>query len=187
MVIDLCALVFADSRLPYIEGFLSAIQPSFCCVVFDYYNDTPETLSYKVSKLNVDRRIIRHTDIVDESGSGPGFECESFNFNSITILHDNPTALCCTNASYTFLDGMSACTVMNAENDDPAISSWEQFIQMFSSLITTYGVKSIDIRAPELNSDPNWKFIIQNLMTRLSVYVRAIERLEIMPHYSFLE
>jgi hypothetical protein len=82
---------------------------------------------------------------------------------------------------------MSACTVMNAENDDPAIASWEQFIQMFSSLITTYGVKSIDIRAPELNSDPNWKFIIQNLMNRLGVYVRAIEILEIMPHYSFLE
>lgn len=185
MIIDLCALVFADSRLPYIEGFLSEIPIDNCCVVFDYYNDTPETLSYKVSKLNVDRRIIRHTDIVDESGNG--FEGESFNFNSITILHDNSTSLCCTNPSYTFLHGMSACTVMNAENDDPAISSWEQFIQMFSSLITTYGVKSIDMRAPELNSDPNWKFIIQNLMNRLGVYVRAIEILEFMPHYSFLE
>lgn len=185
MIIELSALVFADSRLPYIEGFLSEIPVDNCCVVFDYYNDTPETLSYKVSKLNVDRRIIRHTDIVDESGHV--FEGDSFNFNSITILHDNSTALCCTNTSYTFLDGMSACTVMNAENDDPAIASWEQFIQMFSSLITTYGVKSIDIRAPELNSDPNWKFIIQNLMNRLSVYVRAIEILEIMPHYSFLK
>jgi len=185
MIIDLCALVFADSRLPYIEGFLSEIPIDNCCVVFDYYNDTPETLSYKVSKLNVDRRIIRHTDIVDESGNG--FEGESFNFNSITILHDNSTSLCFTNPSYTFLHGMSACTVMNAENDDPAISSWEQFIQMFSSLITTYGVKSIDMRAPELNSDPNWKFIIQNLMNRLGVYVRAIEILEFMPHYSFLE
>lgn len=185
MIIDLCALVFVDSRLPYIETFLSEVPNYNCCVVFDYYNDTPETLLYKVSKLNSDRRIIRHTDIVDESGHG--FEGESFNFNSINILHDNSTALCCTNPSYTFLHGMSVCTVMNAENDDPVIASWEQFIQMFASLITTYGVKSIDIRAPELNSDPNWKFIIQNLMNRLNVYVRAIERLETMPHYSFLE
>lgn len=184
MIINLYTLVFADSRLPYVEAFLSEFPVDNCCIVFDYYNDTPQSLAYKVSKLNVDRRIIRHTDIVDESGHV--FEGESFHFNSITILHNNSTALCSTNTTYTFLDRMTACTVMNVENDDPTITSWEQFIQLFSSLISACGVNSIDIVAPVLNTDTNWKFIIQNLMGRLGVYVRAIERLEIMPHYLFL-
>ena len=183
MIINLHALVFADSRLPYIEAFLSEFPVDNCCIVFDYYNDTPESLIYKVSKLNIDRRIIRETDIIDDSGHV--FEGESFHFNSITILHNNSTTLCSTNTSYTFLDGMNACTVMNAENDDPNIATWEQFIQMFSSLISEYGVNSIDIVAPVLNTDANWKFIIQKLMNCLNVYVRAIERLEIMPHYLF--
>ena len=187
MIIDNCALIFTDSRLPYVEAFLSEIPTSCCCVVFDYYKDTPESIAYKVSKLNIGRRIIRVNDDDAVYDSGHVFEGESFHFKSITMLHNNSTAVCCTNTAYTFLDAMPACTVMNIENDDPAMASWDPFIQLFSSLISAYGVNSIDIRAPELNNDTNWKYIIQELQKRLGVYVRAIERLEMMPHNLFFE
>jgi hypothetical protein len=80
---------------------------------------------------------------------------------------------------------MSECTLINVENDDSGIASWGQFIEMFYGLITTYSVLSIDIRCPEINNNLNWKYAIKELMTRLGVYVRAIDLLEFMPQYSF--
>jgi hypothetical protein len=153
-------------------------------VVFDYYNDTPETLAYKVSRLNVARRIIRNTDVIDDSDYD--FQGETFHFNSITILHNNTIAFNASKTTYKFLDVMSECIVegYGDADADTAFASWSQFIQVFSGLITAYGVVSVDIRAPELNSHEPWMRMFQLLMARLEVYVRAISYLEFIPNYS---
>jgi len=174
-------LVLVDSRVPYIDSLLSNLPIKCCSIVFSYYNDTPETIYRKIRKLNSSKLIIRENEVILEDDSeGSGYDL--FHFISITIIPDSSIGSCNT---YKFLDVMSECTLINVENDDSGIASWGQFIEMFYGLITTYSVLSIDIRCPEINNNLNWKYAIKELMTRLGVYVRAIDLLEFMPQYSF--
>ena len=74
---------------------------------------------------------------------------------------------------------MAPCKILDVETDDPELQSWAQFIELFTGIIATRGVISIDIKTPDLNTNPNWVYIMRGLRNRLGAFVRAVERLEI--------
>lgn len=188
MIVQCRSLILIDSRVSDVEAVLSEANQSNCCsIVFDYYKDTPETLSAKLTRLIYRRRIIREDGVITENdsdeGYGPVDEDEIFHFNSISIIHDSET-FSASNATYQLFDKMSPCKILDAETDDPELQSWAQFIELFTGIIATRGVISIDIKTPELNANPNWTYVMRELRNRLGAFVRAVERLDFFSCYS---
>lgn len=55
----------------------------------------------------------------------------------------------------------------NVETHDPDLKSWSFFIDFIRALYTTYHTTVIDLMACALYSNPNWKYVIDNLGSKI--------------------
>ena len=76
--------------------------------------------------------------------------------------------------SYTFLQMLSNAVLKNVTADDPTLQTWEEpFISTITTLLTRHQMQTLDLMACALYSDPNWKYVIDELQTRLAINIRA--------------
>ena len=79
--------------------------------------------------------------------------------------------------SYTFLQFLSSSSgpaiLKNVATDDPTLQTWESYISTITALLTRHQTQTLDLMACALYSDPNWKYVIDELQTRLAVNIRA--------------
>jgi len=272
-------LLLIDNRVPEIETIIRAVNDTTCCLVFNYYHDTVNTILSKVRFLNRRNRVIRDhfcyeppsgsnvlkclsaSDIAaqamayalsdsantnnnnsnsnsnsDSSSSLPptpwvvssadnvmlppvffqrirpimdpmhentvcfpvpypvlvsdlddiydtfktipyevdsGTTAEFSTFSTIGIIQH--AYLMNGSDTYTFLEKLDPrrATLKNVATDDPTLQTWGPFITALSALITRHQTETLDLMACALYSDPNWKYVIDELETRLAVNIRA--------------
>jgi hypothetical protein len=75
--------------------------------------------------------------------------------------------------SYTFLQMLSNAVLKNVATDDPTLQTWAPYISTITTLLTRHQMQTLDLMACALYSDPNWKYVIDELQTRLAINIRA--------------
>jgi hypothetical protein len=77
--------------------------------------------------------------------------------------------------TYTFLKMLDSnpALLKNVQLHDPTLKTWEPFIMIINELITRHQTQTLDLMACALYSNPDWKYVIDELRSRTSLNIRA--------------
>ncbi len=70
-------LLLIDNRVPEIETIIRAVNDTTCCLVFNYYHDTVNTILSKVRFLNRRNRVIRDYFCYEQPSASNVLKCLS--------------------------------------------------------------------------------------------------------------
>jgi hypothetical protein len=129
----------------------------------------------------LDNRIRDHQSIIDSLTDDT--ECVIFDFRSniesiksqiaksyesVAIIQHNYEI-----DVYRLVLDCSSSIVYNLETVDPALDSWQEYIDFLRWLKMERGANHIDLMACNLWSNPNWRYMIETVRTVYDIYIRA--------------
>jgi hypothetical protein len=129
----------------------------------------------------LDNRIRDHQSIIDSLTDDT--ECVIFDFRSniesiksqivksyesVAIIQHNYEI-----DVYRLVLDCSSSIVHNLETVDPALDSWQEYIDFLRWLKMERGANHIDLMACNLWSNPNWRYMIETVRTVHDIYIRA--------------
>jgi uncharacterized protein YjbI with pentapeptide repeats/uncharacterized protein YjdB len=89
-------------------------------------------------------------------------------YKSIGILQHNMRL-----PYYQCLKTGNKCTLISVAAIDSTLSSWSDYIDFITALKTEFSISFLDLLACALYSDPNWKYVIDQIADRLQIVIRA--------------
>ena len=139
-------IVLIDKRISRYEDIVAAIDPALAVgVVFDYFEDTFDTLKARMRALGL-------------NGTS----------NSVGLIQHNYRA-----PMFSMLASADIAPVAQVESQDPGLERWSQFRDFIGWCKTEMNTAHFDMMACALYSDTNWKYVIDTLTTQTGVTVRA--------------
>ena len=143
-------ILLIDKRVSRYEDIVAAIDPALAVgIVFDYFEDTFETLKVRIRDL-----AVSNTNATPNS--------------SVGLVQHNYRA-----PMFSMLASSHQCIVARAEARDPELATWTQFKEFVAWFKTEYNTAHFDLMACALYSDPNWKYLIDAITTQTGVEIRA--------------
>ena len=137
-------ILLIDKRVQDYETIVAAIDPALAVgVVFDYYEDTFDTVKTRMRELGI---------------ASP----------SVGLIQHNYKA-----PMFTMLASADVSPVVQVATQDPDLTLWTQFRDFISWCKTDHGAAHFDMMACALYSDPDWKYVIDTLTTQTGVTIRA--------------
>ena len=139
-------ILLIDKRVQAYESIVAAIDPALAVgVVFDYFEDTFDTVKARIGALGT-----------NTSGVSVGL-----------IQHNYRTPM------FSMLASAEVAPVLSVATQDPELERWTQFRDFITWCKTEHGAAHFDMMACALYSDPNWKHVIDTLTAQTGVTVRA--------------
>ena len=143
-------ILLIDKRVSQYEDIVAAIDPVIAVgVVFDYFEDTFDTLKARIRALGI---TITNTT----TGNSVGL-----------IQHNYRTPM------FSMLASADVSPVAQVASQDPDLDHWTQFRDFIGWCKTEFNTAHFDMMACALYSDPDWKYVIDTLTTQTGVTVRA--------------
>jgi alpha-tubulin suppressor-like RCC1 family protein len=140
-------ILLVDKRVSQYEDIVAAIDPALAVgVVFDYFEDTFDTVKARMSALG-----LTHST---------GF--------SVGLIQHNYRA-----PMFSMLASAELAPVSSVATRDPELARWAQFRDFVAWCKTEFSVAHFDMMACALYSDPDWKYVIDTLATQTGVTIRA--------------
>jgi len=147
-------LLLVDSRIPDVENLLQSLNAETIGIVFHYETDVYNTITDSIKN--------RLLELETETPEAP------IHVQAVGILqHNYKTTL------YRFVASEPDSTLENVIEVDPQLETWKPFSDFIGSLISQYGITTLDLMACALYSDANWKYVIDTLSTNLQIDIRA--------------
>ena len=141
-------ILLIDKRVQDYETIVAAIDPALAVgVVFDYYEDTFDTVKARIGALGL------------TTGT---------NQISVGLIQHNYKA-----PMFTMLASADVAPVAQVESQDPELERWSQFRDFITWCKTELNTAHFDMMACALYSDPDWKYVIDTLTAQTGVTVRA--------------
>jgi alpha-tubulin suppressor-like RCC1 family protein len=141
-------IVLIDKRVSRYEDIVAAIDPAVAVgVVFDYYEDTFDTLKARMRDIGLTNTT---------TGNSVGL-----------IQHNYRTPM------FSMLASADVAPVAQVESQDPDLARWTQFRDFIGWCKTEMNTAHFDMMACALYSDTNWKYVIDTLSAQTGVTVRA--------------
>jgi len=137
-------ILLIDKRVQDYETIVAAIDPALAVgVVFDYYEDTFDTVKTRMRELGI---------------ASP----------SVGLIQHNYKA-----PMFTMLASADVSPVAQVSTQDPDLTLWTQFRDFISWCKTELNTAHFDMMACALYSDNDWKYVIDTLTAQTGVTVRA--------------
>ena len=89
-------------------------------------------------------------------------------YDSVGIFQENYD----TN-SYQFIKSFGNSILTNVTLDDPKLETWSQYKALLSYFKNTLQMNTLDLMGCNINSNPNWNFIIQYLGTEFEITINS--------------
>jgi hypothetical protein len=148
-------ILLIDKRVSRYEDIVAAIDPALAVgIVFDYFEDTFETLKVRIRDLDVS-----NTNATPNS--------------SIGLVQHNYRAPMFSMLAAEQKAASSSCIVSRVEVLDPELATWTQFKDFIKWCKSEHGATHFDMMACALYSNSNWKYVIDALTTQTGVEIRA--------------
>ena len=136
-------ILLIDKRVSRYEDIVAAIDPALAVgVVFDYFEDTFDTLKARIEALGL--------TTINTTVSGTG--------NSVGLIQHNYRA-----PRFSMLASADLAPVAQVAAQDPELTGWAQFRDFVVWCNTEFSVAHFDLMACALYSDPDWKYVIDTL------------------------
>ena len=143
-------ILLIDKRVSRYEDIVAAIDPALAVsIVFDYFEDTFETLKVRIRDL-----AVSNTNATPNS--------------SVGLVQHNYRA-----PMFSMLASSQQCIVARAEAQDPELATWTQFKEFVVWCKSEFSVTHFDLMACALYSNNNWKYVIDTLATQTGITIRA--------------
>jgi alpha-tubulin suppressor-like RCC1 family protein len=141
-------LILIDNRVQDYETIVAAVDPALAVsVVFDYFEDTFDTLKERIGALGL---------------------TNGTNQISVGLLQHNYKA-----PMFSMLASAELAPVAQVAAQDPELDRWVQFREFITWCKTEFNTAHFDMMACALYSEPDWKYVIDMLTTQTGVTVRA--------------
>jgi alpha-tubulin suppressor-like RCC1 family protein/uncharacterized protein YjbI with pentapeptide repeats len=138
-------IILIDKRVSQYEDIVAAVDPALAVgIVFDYYEDTFETIKMRTRELGLT------------------------NIAAVGLIQHNYRA-----PMFAMLASADLAPVSQVATQDPELAQWTQFKDFIAWCKTDYGAAYFDMMACALYSDPDWKHVIDTLTAQTGVTVRA--------------
>ena len=138
-------ILLIDKRVSQYEDIVAAVDPALAVgVVFDYYDDTFETIKTRIGELGLT------------------------NIAAVGLVQHNYKA-----PMFTMLASADLAPIAQVSTQDPDLAAWTQFKDFISWCKTELNTAHFDMMACALYSDPDWKHVIDTLTAQTGVTVRA--------------
>ena len=139
-------ILLIDNRVSRYADIVAAIDPALAVgIVFDYFEDTFDTLKARMSELGT-----------HSTGGSVGL-----------IQHNYRTPM------FSMLASADVAPVAQVAAQDPNLDRWTQFRDVIGWCKTEFNTTHFDMMACALYSDNNWKYVIDTLTTQTGVEIRA--------------
>jgi len=134
-------ILLIDKRVSRYEDIVAAIDTALAVgVVFDYFEDTYDTLKARITTANTSGTSI-----------------------SVGLVQHNYRASTFSMLASSAAEAEANCTVSRVESLDPELVTWTQFKDFIKWCKTEFNTTHFDMMACALYSDPNWKYVIDTL------------------------
>ena len=143
-------ILLIDKRVSRYEDIVAAIDPVVAVgVVFDYFEDTFDTVKARMRELGV-----------TNTTSG----------NSVGLIQHNYRA-----PMFSMLASADVAPVAQVATQDPGLDHWTQFRDFIRWCKTEFNTAHFDMMACALYSDPDWKYVIDTLSlpSQTGITIRA--------------
>ena len=141
-------ILLIDKRVQDYETIVAAIDPGLAVgVVFDYYEDTFDTVKARMRELGL---------------------TNGTNQISVGLIQHNYNA-----PMFTMFASADVAPVAQVESQDPDLAAWTQFRDFIICCKTEFNAAHFDLMACAIYSDPDWKYVIDTLTAQTGVTVRA--------------
>ena len=75
--------------------------------------------------------------------------------------------------SYKFINAMDHAILSDVKLNDSSLDTWRPFIDFIQAVLIRHRGQTLDLMACALYTDINWKYVIDELQTRLEINIRA--------------
>ena len=141
-------ILLIDKRIQEYETIVAAIDPALAVgVVFDYYEDTFDTVNARIGALG----LMNETSQI-----------------SVGLIQHNYRA-----PLFSMLASADVAPIAQVSTQDPHLTAWTQFRDFIAWCKAEFNAAHFDLMACALYSDPDWKHVIDTLTTQTGVTVRA--------------
>lgn len=138
-------IILIDKRVSQYEDIVAAVDPALAVgIVFDYYEDTFETIKMRTRELGLT------------------------NIAAVGLIQHNYRV-----PMFAMLASADLAPVSQVATQDPELAQWTQFKDFIAWCKTDYSTGHFDMMACALYSDPDWKHVIDTLTAQTGVTVRA--------------
>ncbi len=76
-------------------------------------------------------------------------------------------------ATYNFTNTMEPAILSDVKLNDSSLDTWKPFIDFVKAVLIRHNGHTLDLMACALYTDANWKYVIDELQTRLEINIRA--------------
>ena len=150
------SVLLVDDRIQEYQTIINSARQDTRCVIYNVN---------QVYTICQEQSITQYQAILNKIA-----ELQLSNFTNIGIIQHNmnsPTHHFFSNNIDEYL------TINGIEQIDPTLQQWSGFSDFIISLKTSYGIQNVDLMACALYSNPNWKYIIDNLAVKTGTVLRA--------------
>jgi alpha-tubulin suppressor-like RCC1 family protein len=140
-------LILIDNRVQDYETIVAAVDPALAVsVVFDYFEDTFDTLKERIGALGTNTSGVVSVGLIQHNYKAPMFS---------------------------MMASAELAPVAQVAAQDPGLERWVQFRDFITWCKTEFNTAHFDMMACALYSDPDWKYVIDTLTAQTGVTVRA--------------
>ena len=141
-------ILLIDKRIQEYETIVAAIDPALAVgVVFDYYEDTFDTVKARIGALG----LMNETSQI-----------------SVGLIQHNYRA-----PLFSMMASADVAPIAQVSTQDPHLMAWTQIRDFITWCKTEFNAAHFDMMACALYSDPDWKYVIDTLTAQTGVTVRA--------------
>ena len=172
-------VLLIDRRITKYEEIIASMNVNTACVIFDYDTDTFETLRTNgMNRIAPDNRVVCGSDerptIV---GYSPGDDVAydpllnlgfALPLQYLGIMQHRADG-----ERYFATANETGCQLKNVAETDPMLKTWANYIAFLIACKRDYGVETYDIMACSVYSDPDWKYVINEMEARCDVVIRS--------------
>ena len=172
-------VLLIDRRITKYDEIIASMNENTACVIFDYDADTFETLRTNgMNRIAPDNRVVCGSDerptIV---GYSPGDDVAydpllnlgfALPLQYLGIMQHRADG-----ERYFATANETGCQLKNVAETDPMLKTWANYIAFLIACKRDYGVETYDIMACSTYSDPDWKYVINEMEARCDVVIRS--------------
>ena len=136
-------LLLIDSRIQDINIIIESLLLPTDYIIFDYNNDTLDTLQTKINNLNK-----KYINI--------GIFQENYNLNT-----------------YQFINSFENSILSNVEVLDPILNTWNTYKELILYFKTALNITNIDLFGCNILINNNWKYVINTLSTNYNITIQS--------------
>ncbi len=137
-------LLLIDNRVQDVTFVTNNLLSEVYSIVFDFNNDTFESLIEKISQNNYKK------------------------FDSVGIFQENFET-----SEYQILNSFEKSILFGVEIADPTLDSWKEYIQLIKYLKYNLEINNIDLMGCNIGSSQDWKYIEKYLENTFNININS--------------